>query len=89
MEGIARLARRHAVIVVTLPDPAMIRLITAEPVAFDPVARSVIAHDFLRERAVVLERIARLGIHVIDVPAGRLSVALVNKYLLVKQRDQI
>ena len=89
VEGIGRLARRHAVIAVTLQDPAMSRLVATEPSRFEGVASSVIAHDFLRERRVVLERIARLGIHVVDVPAAELSVAIVNKYLSLKQRDQI
>lgn len=32
------------------------------------VAEAVIAADFLRERLIVLERIARLGVYCIDVP---------------------
>ena len=89
VESLARIANKHAVIFVTMQDPAMTRLIRAEPTGFEPVARSVIAHDILRERAIVLERIARMGVHVLDVPVRGLSSGLVNKYLLVKQRGQI
>lgn len=89
VESLARIANKHAVIFVTLQDPAMTKLIRAEPSGFEPVARSVIAHDILRERAIVLETIARMGVHVLDVPARGLSSGLVNKYLLVKQRGQI
>lgn len=89
VESLTRVANRHAVIFVTLQDPAMTRLMRAEPTGFEPVARSVIAHDFLRERAIVLERIARMGVHVLDVPVRGLSSALVNRYLLVKHRGQI
>ncbi len=89
VESLARIANKHAVIFVTMQDPAMTKLIRAEPTGFEPVAQSVIAHDVLRERAIVLEKIARMGVHVLDVPVGGLSSGLVNKYLLVKQRGQI
>ena len=89
VESLTGVANRHAVIFVTLQDPAMTRLMRAEPTGFEPVARSVIAHDFLRERAIVLERIARMGVHVLDVPVRGLSSGLINRYLLVKHRGQI
>ncbi len=89
IEGVARLARRHTVIAVTLQDPAMAEMVAAEPSRFEAVASAVIAQDFLRERRIVLERIGRAGVHVVDVPSANLAVALVDKYLLVKRRDQI
>ena len=89
VESLARIANKHAVIFVTLQDPEMTRMIRAEPTGFEPVARSVITHDVLRDRAIVLETIARMGVHVLDVPVRGLSSGLVNRYLLVKQRGQI
>lgn len=53
---------------------------------FASAARAVTADDLLRERAVVLERVARMGVHCLDVPAGELSPALLNRYLAIKQR---
>ena len=49
----------------------------------------MIAHDFLRERSIVFERLERLGIHCLDVPSRGLPVALINRYLLIKQRGLI
>ncbi len=49
----------------------------------------MIAHDFLRERSIVFERLERLGVHCLDVPSRGLSVALINRYLLIKQRGLI
>lgn len=89
IDAVQRVANRHAVIFVTLQDPLMSRLIAEEPTGFMPVARTVIANDFLRDRAIVLERLARMGVHVLDVAAGGLSTGLINKYLLVKQRGQL
>lgn len=89
LEAVQRVAKRHAVIFVTLQDPSMARLVEAEPKDFTSVARTVIASDLLRERTIVLERLSRLGVHVLDTPVGALSTGLINKYLLVKQRGQL
>ena len=35
---------------------------------------------------VVLERLARLGVHCLEVPPRGLAVALVNRYLTIKAR---
>ena len=86
IESLKRMANRHAVIFVTLQDPLTARLVEAEPQDFGIVAEAVIAHDFARERAIVLERVARLGIHCLDVPVGGLSIALLNRYLEIKQK---
>jgi hypothetical protein len=37
----------------------------------------------------VLERLERLGVHCLDVPSRGLSVALINRYLLIKERGLI
>ena len=60
-----------------------------EQVQFVDVAKAVIAQEFLRDRSIVFERLQRLGIHCLDVPSRGLSVALINRYLLIKQRGLI
>ena len=86
IESLKRMANRHAVIFVTMQDPTMVRMTEAEPDNFDTIARAVVAHDFLRERAIVLERIARLGVHCLDVPVGGMTIGLLNRYLEIKQK---
>jgi uncharacterized protein (DUF58 family) len=86
IESLKRMANRHAVIFVTLQDPLTARLVDAEPQDFGIMAEAVVAHDFARERAIVMQRIARLGVHCVDVPVGGLSVALLNRYLEIKQK---
>ena len=89
IESLQRTANRHAVIFVTLQDPMLTRLTRHAPDRFEAVAQAVIAHEFQRERAVVLERIARLGVHCLDVEAGGLSMGLINRYFEVKQKGLI
>lgn len=89
VESAARIARRHVVVFVTMQDAFLRKTIDAPPRRFDDVARAVIANDFLNERSVVFERLSRLGVHCLDVPANGLSVSLINRYLQIKQRGLI
>jgi uncharacterized protein (DUF58 family) len=89
VENLARLAARHLVVCVTLQDPHLFATVEAAPDTLDDVARSVVADGFIRERAVVFERLRRLGVHSLDVPAERIGMELINRYLLIKQRELI
>ncbi len=89
IESMQRVANRHVVIFVTQRGSVLQGAVEAAPNQFTDVAQSVIAHDFLRERSIVLERLERLGVHCLDVPSRGLSVALINRYLLIKQRGLI
>jgi uncharacterized protein (DUF58 family) len=89
IESMQRTANRHLVVFVTQRGSVLQRAVDAPPRSFADVAQAVIAHDFLRERSIVLERLERLGVHCLDVPSRGLSVALINRYLLIKQRGLI
>jgi uncharacterized protein (DUF58 family) len=86
LEATQRLARRHVVIFVTLRDAVLDGIADSAPASFGRVAQSVIAHDFLRDRTTVFERLARLGVHCLDVPSRSLPIGLINRYLMIKQR---
>ncbi|MGO4736608.1 DUF58 domain-containing protein [Bosea sp. 2KB_26] len=86
LESLQRMANRHAVIFVTLRDPLLPSIVEAKPERFQSVAEAVVAHDLLRERAVVLERLTRMGVHCLEIPPRGPAVGLVNRYLQIKQR---
>jgi uncharacterized protein (DUF58 family) len=89
IESMQRVANRHLVVFVTQRGSILQRAVDAAPNQFVDVAKAVIAQDFLRDRSIVFERLQRLGIHCLDVPSQGLSVALINRYLLIKQRGLI
>jgi uncharacterized protein (DUF58 family) len=89
IESMQRVANRHLVVFVTQRGSILQRAVDAAPNQFADVAKAVIAQDFLRDRSIVFERLQRLGIHCLDVPSRGLSVALINRYLLIKQRGLI
>jgi uncharacterized protein (DUF58 family) len=89
VESMARISRQHVIVFVTLRDAVLHGFSEAPPDRFDDVAKAVVAYDFLRERETVFERLARLGVHCLDVPSRSLPIGLINRYLLIKQRGLI
>jgi uncharacterized protein (DUF58 family) len=89
IDSMQRVANRHVVLFVTLRDPLLDRMVDAAPARFEDVAQAVIAHDFLRDRSIVLERLERLGVHCLDVPSRGLATGVINRYLRIKQRGLI
>lgn len=89
VENVRMLGRRHVVIFVALRDPALERLATAAPRSLDDVAVAVSAGEMRRERRVVMERLARLGIVVVDVEPAAVTPRLVSTYLDLKAREVV
>jgi uncharacterized protein (DUF58 family) len=89
IESMQRVANRHLVVFVTQRGSVLQNAVDAAPNRFVDVAQAVIAQDFLRERSIVFERLERLGVHCIDVPSRSLPIALINRYLMIKQRGLI
>ena len=86
LDSVKRIVNRHAVIFVTFSDPLLSAITRAEPKNFSAIARALVAADFLRERALVVERLQRMGVHCLETPARGLGVSLVNRYLAIKGR---
>jgi uncharacterized protein (DUF58 family) len=89
IESMQRIANRHVAVFVTLRDSYLRDTVDKAPDRFEDVARAVIAQDFLHDRSVVFERLARIGVQCLDVPSASLPVGLINRYLQIKQRGLI
>lgn len=82
----ARLARRHLPLCVVMSDPNVTRLVGRSPTEASDVYRRGVAEMLLAERRVILETLHRNGVLTLDVPADRLSVAVIERYLELKGR---
>jgi uncharacterized protein (DUF58 family) len=89
VENVLRLAKKHLVIFVALRDPGIERRALAAPRSSLTLQQAVVADDFARERHVVIERLRRAGVHVVDESPERFSVHLLNRYLDIKRRELI
>lgn len=86
VENVAGLARRHRIVFAALRDSGLDALARRAPRDLDEAARALAAGRMLRERRVVMERLARLGVAVIDAPPEALTPRLVSAYLDLKSR---
>ena len=82
----SQLIPRHLPLIITIGDTDLRELVRATPAAAGDVYRQAVAEEILRQRDEALMRIRHAGGLALDVPAGRLSLELVNQYLQVKER---
>jgi uncharacterized protein (DUF58 family) len=86
---VSQLIPRHLPLIVTIGDTDLRELVRDRPASSADVYRQAVAEELLRQREEALTRIRHAGGLALDVPAGRLSLELVNKYLEVKERGML
>ena len=86
---IAQLSKHHLVVCVTLTDSGIVELAEQQFTDSVSVYQRAIAERLLQEKHATLEILRRQGIITIDVPAHRLTMAVVNKYLELKAQSKI
>jgi uncharacterized protein (DUF58 family) len=89
VENLGRLTRTHLVLFVTFRDEELETLISTAPQSADDVSRAVIAQALARQREVVIGRLKRMGVQVVEASAGALGPQLVNAYLDIKRRELV
>ena len=82
----SQLIPRHLPLIITIGDTDLRELVRTRPNVSADVYRQAVAEQILQQREEALTRIRHAGGLALDVPAGRLSLELVNKYLEVKER---
>jgi len=81
-----RLAARHLVLVVAMSDPAVLHARDAPIDTSDRAYEWAAAEEFVAGRRESFELLRRGGVLGLDVVAGKLSPALVERYLELKER---
>jgi uncharacterized protein (DUF58 family) len=89
LECLELLTKKHVVIFVSIPDPISSYLPKVYPQDFSKMAEAVIADNFRKERAIVLERMNRLGVYSLDIEWNKLGASLINRYLTIKRRGTL
>ena len=89
VENMARLLKRHIVIFVAFRNTALDKLIRQDVRTPEDGAASLIGDGLMRERNIVLKRLERMGVNVIDADADTLNMKVLNTYMLLKARNAI
>lgn len=85
----ARLVKKHRLLFVVLRDVEVEEIARAEPVSAEAITRANVAASLLRDRALVIARLARMGAEVIEVPHDALGAAVVDAYLGLKRKGSL
>ena len=87
LDNVSRLLSQHLVIFVVMRDDELEDLQRQAPTNADDVSRAVVAAALLRERELVVTRLRRLGVQIVEAPANQIGPALLSRYLDLKRRD--
>jgi len=87
LENVSRLIRRHLILFVIFRDEELEAIARREPTDPEAVSRAVTAEALLRERDLVMARLARMGVHIVDAPSTSIGPALLSAYIDLKRRD--
>lgn len=82
----ARMRKRHRLLFVLFRDIELEAFLEARPETPDDVTRANVAHALLRERRIVIERLKRLGIDVLEAGPDDLALALAERYVRDRER---
>jgi uncharacterized protein (DUF58 family) len=87
LEGyLGRLSRRHVVLLVALRDPALSELDEPRPELDETeLYRRLVLQDLAAERDLVLRRLTRLGVHVLDVRPEQARAPVLARYLELRR----
>jgi uncharacterized protein (DUF58 family) len=84
-----RLRRRHLPLLVTLDDPTVQKLSRQRISDSRSLYERTVAEQLLSERQLTLDRLRQRGVQTLDMPADELSVAVINRYLAIKEQMQL
>ena len=84
--AVTRLAGNNLVLCCLLADPQLAEVASRVPSSTTELYERVVAEDVQEARARALAILRRRGVHTIDVPAERLTVATIQRYLELKSR---
>lgn len=83
---VRQLTQRHLVVCVFMNDAAIEKALLTVPADPLDVYRAGVAATLSEERRAARVALSKMGVRVVDVPAAKLSVALIDAYLEIKRR---
>jgi uncharacterized protein (DUF58 family) len=89
LDALTRLAKRHLVLFVVFRDVELQAFVDRRPETSDDVSRAVVADALLKDRRVVLTRLRRLGVEILETSPEGMGAALVDRYFSLKRRGRL
>lgn len=87
IDAASQAALRHLVLFVVIGQPDLVKLAGSEPDSVRNMYRTTAAQETLHRRELLLGKLRQRGALALEVSSAAASVALVNSYLDIKQRN--
>lgn len=87
LRATGRMLETHLVLFVVMRDAELADIAQGRPEDPADVSRAVTASALLRERAIVIARLRRMGAHVLEAPHDQIGTRLVDRYVMLKRRS--
>jgi uncharacterized protein (DUF58 family) len=87
IESVMQMASRHLVLFGVIQQPELLDVAASLPATASEMYRHIAAQEMLDRRQVLLERLRQRGVLAVEFEAARISPALVNQYLEIKERS--
>jgi uncharacterized protein (DUF58 family) len=89
IEGALQLLRRHVLLFVAMAQPEVERISSARPRNVTEMFRAAAAQEMTGRREMLLARLREQGALTLDLEPERLTSAVLNQYLAVKERAMV
>ena len=89
IEAASTLMPRHLVLIVVIGQPDLKLLASQRPEDIDQMYQVAAAQEVVHRRELLLARLRERGALAMETTSGKLSTAVVNSYLEIKQRSQL
>jgi len=86
VENVSRLIKTHLVVFVAFEDAALTDYMTAKPKTPKDISRAVIAASLHQDRDIVLAKLRRMGVQIVEANAQNIGTNLLNTYFDLKNR---
>lgn len=89
LESVGRLVTKHLVLFLMINDEELASIADQRPNSIDALAESVTANALINEKQLVISRLKRMGVDVIEADYSDIGTHLLNAYLRIKKRGAL
>ncbi len=87
IEGASLMLKRNLVLFMVIGDPALAKKGASQPKNSEQMYEMAAAQEMLQRRELLISRLRDQGALAMEVAPGQVSVALLNQYLMIKERS--
>lgn len=89
IENVSRLIKKHLVVFVVFKDDVLSDYMNKAPQTPADISRAVIAASLAKDQDIVVSKLRRMGVQIVETDIDQIGPALLNSYFDLKQRGKL